>query len=302
VEIMGPIIANFHHMFAENGGNFLGVLLGRYSVVEFNESTDLASKTEKSFKSAVVENMVRMNVNEIVDLHAGALNVENLEKIEIEQSLKVLGVLRYGKLLNVDMPSFMDRKIMTALKSSSLYEQGKYFTYILVGEEVTDKILSLKFNMTSYLISRCENEDGPWSRKVPLLIPNLGTGHRVEYMAGGAAGSLQDTVLKDLLIDVRESFQPLYVKFGESFNTRSVRFLDLSMKRAGLQKDVVKLLKLLNQNLEKSEEFTYLRSLEGGLLDALNVLQEKKRVRVKTLLEDNIQSLKLELSDSEDML
>ena len=303
-EISGPAVANFHLMFGKTTADFCAILLGKYSVLDYNESTDFASRTDRSLTRMVVENLVIVKVEELVDLRTGILKQKNIVELEWERNLKFLGVLKFGVRVQVDMLSYLDRKIMTAFYNSSFLVEERPLLYVLAGHEITSNTQSIKTTMTSFLVEckvRCR--DGPWSRKVPLTVPNLGTGHRVEYLtACNGNKSLQEELLQCLMIDVEKAFLPLLVKFKEGIDQVSENLTLLVTQKNTLLNDVEKLLQLLNQKMEQTEENDLYRSLEGGLIPALQVLQMKSKGNV--VMEEKTMeslSLKLVLSEDEDM-
>jgi len=299
-EVSGPALANIQHTFAQSMKDFFALLLGRFSVVDYSESTDLATRTERSITRLVVENLVILKLEEFVDLPIGILKQKQIKVLELERDLKFLGVLKFGVRVQVDMPSYLDRRIMTAFYNSSLFVKERPLLYVLMGEEITSKTESIKTSMTSFLVEcqdRCE--DGPWSRKIPLTVPNLGTGHRVEYLtACHGSKCLEEELLKELLIDVDEAFLPLLVKFKEGIDQVSGNIASLVTQKGNLLNDVERLSQLLDQKIEETEENYINRSLQGGLITALQVLQ--KNTKVNDFMEDKMESLSLKLVLSED--
>jgi len=302
-EISGPALSNLQYKFAQSKTDFFALLLGRYSAVDYSESTDLATRMERSITRLVVENLVIVKLEEFVDLHSGILNLKQVKVLEVERDLKFLGVLKFGVRVQVDMPSYLDRRIMTAIYNSSFLVQERPLLYVLVGDEITSKTLSIKTSMTSFLVewkNRCE--DGPWSRKIPLTVPNLGSGHRVEYLTScnGSKG-LEEELLTELLFDVNEVFLPILLKFKEGIDQVSGNLTCLAAQKVNLLNEVESLLQLLNHKIEETEEsFIHRSLLQGGLITALQALQKTK---VNDVMEDKMESLslKLVLSEDEDM-
>jgi len=302
-EISGPVLSNLQHTFAQSKADLFAVLLGSYSVLDYSESTDLVTRTERSITRLVVENLVIGKLEEFVDLRTGILNQKQMKVLEFERDLKFLGVLKFGARVQVDMPSYLDRRIMTAFYNSSFLVQERPLLYVLVGDEITSKTLSIKTSMTSFLVE-CKDkcEDGPWSGKIPLTLPNLGTGHRVEYLtACNGSKCMEEELLKELLIDVEEAFLPLLAKFKEGIDQLSDKITCLVTQKGNLLNDVERLLQLLDQKIEETEENYINRSLQGGLITALQALQ--KKTKVNDIMEDKMESLslKLVLSEDEDM-
>jgi len=302
-EISGPVLSNLQHTFAQSKADLFAVLLGSYSVLDYSESTDLVTRTERSITRLVVENLVIGKLEEFVDLRTGILNQKQMKVLEFERDLKFLGVLKFGARVQVDMPSYLDRRIMTAFYNSSFLVQERPLLYVLVGDEITSKTLSIKTSMISFLVE-CKDkcEDGPWSGKIPLTLPNLGTGHRVEYLtACNGSNGLEEELLTGLLIDVNEVFLPLLVKFKEGIDQVSDNLTCLVAQKVNLLNEVEILLQQLNNKMEETEESYIHRSLlQGGLITALQVLQKTK---VNDVMKDKMESLslKLVLSEDEDM-
>jgi hypothetical protein len=301
-EISGPVLASFHHKFAESKGDFLAILLGCVRVLDYSENSDLATSTEKSKTRVVVQKWVFVNVEDIVDFKTGMLKEDALTMF-----VDIIGMLKFKKSLKVDSsPSFMDRFVMKAVLDSC---SGKHrpCLYLLVGEEVTCKTLNIKYNMVTFLLEYEKScTEGPWSRRVPLLVPNLGTDHRVEYMKGAVGGShslkelLEGIPLNSCLLDVNKNFQSLNIRFRAGVDQVSRRVIELENCRASLEEEVVVMNKLLNDRLKQSSQMKSMKSLQGDLMAALLVGLDKPEEKIQ--VEEKMYSMKLVLSDDEEFM
>jgi len=297
VEISGPVLASFHHKFAESHGDFSAILLGTVTLTDYSENTDLATMTERNMTRMVVQKWAICNVKDFIDFKKGLMKLETLKVLEEKHKLKIFGMLRFKKSMKIDSQSFLDRKVMSALLEST----SRPCLFILVGEEVTAKTLSIKQSMVTYLLDK----DVPGLvRKIPLLVPNLGTNQRAEYITGGGGRSM---ALQDLLkgsnfnncaVEVNKNFQPLNIKFKAGVEELSGRITELHRAQDRLEGEVVNLFQAVNQRQEHSCLMKLINGLQGDLKAALEVGLDKSEVKYR--VEEKMNSLKLFLSDDED--
>lgn len=308
-EISGPVLATFQHKFAESKGDFLAVLLGCVRVLDYSENSDLATNTRRSKTRVVVQKWVIVNVEDIFDFKTEVMkeNALNLT-VDENQDLIIVGMLKFKKSLKGDSSaSFMDRVVMDALPDSSAGQKHRPCLYLLVGEEVTSKTLSIKYNMVTFLLEQGKScHEGPWSKKVNLLVPNLGTNQRVEYMKGAGLGSralkelLEGTSIDSCLVDVGKNFQPLNIRFKSGMDQVSDRIIQLESCRASLEEEVVMLSKLINDKLAQSSQMKTMKDLQGDLMTALLVGLDSSEEKMH--VEEKMHSMKLVLSDDEDFM
>eukprot|EP00092_Neocalanus_flemingeri_P036775 GFUD01040036.1.p1 GENE.GFUD01040036.1~~GFUD01040036.1.p1 ORF type:complete len:339 (+),score=123.75 GFUD01040036.1:282-1298(+) len=280
-EISGPVLAALHHRFAESRADFLAILLGCVSVQNYSENSDLATQTEKSKLRVVVQDLVIVSMEMMMDFKARELNKEYLQSlVEGKSGFKFVGVLKFKKAMKVNLsPTFHDRQVMAAVLASCSWKDPKPRLYMLVGEEVTTTTLSIKYSMTTFLLEhKKECVQGPWSRKMPLVVPNLGTDQRVEYMQGGGGGSraLKEMVegvgiVESCVVDVDKNFKPISVRFKAGMDLGCDRVIELSESKAALEEEVMKLEQKLSDKLELSREMLMIRGLQGDLKTALEV-------------------------------
>merc|ERR1719318_697935 len=204
-------------------------------------------------------------------------------------------------------PSFVDRVVMDALPDSCAGQKHRPCLYLLVGEEVTSKTLSIKYNMVTFLLEQGKScHEGPWSKKVNLLVPNLGSNQRVEYMTGAGLGSralkelLEGTSLDSCLVDVGKNFQPINIGFKAGMDQVSGRIIQLESCRASLEEGIVMLSKLINDTLAQSSQMKTIKVLQGDLMTALVVGLHKPEMKIH--VEEKMQSMKLVLSDDEEFM
>eukprot|EP00092_Neocalanus_flemingeri_P036774 GFUD01040035.1.p1 GENE.GFUD01040035.1~~GFUD01040035.1.p1 ORF type:complete len:335 (+),score=116.59 GFUD01040035.1:283-1287(+) len=318
-EISGPVLAAFHHRFAESRADFLAILLGCVSVQNYSENSDLATQTEKSKMRVVVQDWVVVSMEKVMDFKTRVLNKEYLQSlVEGKSDFKFVGILKFKKAMKVNLsPSFLDRQVMAAVLASCSWKDPKPHLYMLVGEEVTTTTLSIKYSMTTFLLEhKKECVQGPWSRKMPLVVPNLGTDQRVEYMQGGGGGSraLKEMVggigiEESCMVDVDINFKPISVRLKAGMELGCDRVIEMSESRAGLEDEVTRLEQELSDRLELSREMKVMMGLQGDLKTALEVawscfedeLGNKNKGQDK--FEEKINtngSMKLELSDEEE--
>ena len=300
VEISGPVLASFHHKFAESHGDFSAILLGSVTVTDYSENTDLATMTEKSMTRVVVKKWVVLNVVEdLIDLKTGMLELKTMKLLEEKHKLKILGMLKFKKSMKMVLPSFLDRKVMSALLKYS--SSRRPCLYMTVGEEVTTNTLSIKHSMVTYLL----DQDGSVAtRKIPLLVPNLGTDQMAEYSRGVRSESLEELLmgynLDNCVVDVNRNFQPLNTRFKACVEDLSGRITELDRARARLEEEVMKLSQAVNKRQEQTCMMKLIKGLQGDLKAALDVGVGKSDVKHK--VEEKMNSLKLVLSDDEDFM
>jgi len=307
-EISGPVLASFYHKFAESQGDFLAILLGCVRVLDYSENSDLATNTMKSKTRVVVQKWAIVNVEDIVDVNAGMLKEDALVRFgDVNQDLGIVGMLKFKKSMKIDSPSFMDRVVMKALLHPCSGKQNRPCVYLLVGEEVIARTLSIKYSMVTFWLEheKCCNE-GPWSRKVPLLVPNLGTNQRVEYMQEAGMGShalkelLKETTLDSCLVNVKKNFQPLILGFKAGVNKVSIRTNVLESLRANLEEEVLVLSKLKNDRQMQSSQMKIMKDLQGDLMSAILVGLDQPDEKIQ--VEEKMFSMKLVLSDDEEFM
>lgn len=308
-EISGPVLASFHHKFAESKGDIFAILLGCVRVLDYSENSDLATYTEKSKTRVVVQKWVIANVEDIVDFKKGMLKEDALTLlVDEKQDLDIVGMLKFKKSMKVDAsPSFMDRVVMGAILYSCSGKRPIPRLYLLVGEEVTSQTLSIKYNMVTFMLEHEKScQEGPWSRKVPLLVPNLGTDQRVEYLKGAGGGShslkelLEGTSLDSCLMDVNKNFQPLNIRFRAGVDQVSRRMIELENSRATLEEEVVMMSKVINDRLKQSSQMKTMKGLQGDLMAAILVGLDKPEEKIQ--VEEKMYSMKLVLSDDEEFM
>jgi len=280
-EIAGPVLAAFQHKFGESVGDLLAILLGSVSVHNYNENSDLATQTEKSKVRVVVQDWIIVSIEEVLDFKSGKLNKESLQSlVKGKSGVKFVGLLKFKKSLSVDL-SFLDRKMMASVLDSCSQNDPRPHLYILVGEEVTPT-LSIKYNISTYLLEHKRScFHGPWSSMIPLVVPNLGTDQRVEYMQGMGGGSkalgemLKGTGLEEAChIDVDKNFQPLNARFKESMEQFSDRVSQLEVAKSTLEEEVLVIKRQVEDKLVLSREMKLIKGLQGDLKTALEILEE----------------------------
>ena len=309
-EIYGPVHAAFQHKFEESQGDFLAILLGSVSVQNYSENSDLAVNTEKSKIRVVVQDFVMANTEEVIDFKSGLLIKESLKSLVKGKDFKFVGILKFQKTKIKELtPSFLDRKVMDAVLASCSWSEPRPHLYLLVGEEVTTT-LSIKYSLKTFLLEHKKDcLQGPWSRMIPLVIPNLGTHQRVEYMQGGGGGGkaleemVEGTGLVELCgLDVEENFQPLGDRFKAGMELISDRVVELEESKVSLEEEVKMLKQRMNDRLELSRGMKMVRGLQGDLKTALEVdLDEDNEFpnMFEKKINTNRDTLKLELSDEE---
>lgn len=278
-EISGPVLASFHHRFGESPADFLAILLGGASVLSYSENSDLATQTEKSKMRFVVEDWIIVSTEEVMNFQSGKLKKESLQSIvKGKTGVKFIGILKFKKTSTTEL-SYLDRRLMDAVLESCSWSEPKPHLYISVGEEVTST-LSIKYNMSTFLLEHKKScFRGPWSGKIPLVVPNLGTDQRVEYMQGGGGGSkaLGELVLgsdleKSCYIDVNKNFLPLVSSCKAGMKHYSDRVAKLDESKAALEEQVIVLRRKLEEKLELSKEMKVVRGLQGDLKAALEMI------------------------------
>jgi len=276
-EISGPVLAAFQHSFGESQGDLLAILLGAVSVINYSENSDLATQTERKKVRVVVQDWIIVSMGELIDMKTGKLKKEDIQGLIMKNQVdkEFVGILKFRKNATVDL-SFVDRKIMTAVQESEPH------LYIMVGEEVTPVTLSIKYSISTYLIEENKNCcDGPWSEKLPLLVPNLGTDQRVGYMQGGGGGSLTLRQLvngtgleKKCLVNVEESFDPLVARFRDAMGENSTKIVELGAVKTALEEEVIELQQELDDRLCLSKQMKVMRGLQDNLESAFGVISD----------------------------
>ena len=274
-------------------------MLGKLTVTDYSENTDLATMTKKSMTRMVVQKWVVCNVDDLIDLKTGLLVLETMQLIEEKHELKIFGMLKFKKSMKVVLPSFLDRKVMSALQKYS--SRRRPCLYMIVGEEVTTNTLSIKHSLVTYLL----DQDGSVAtRKIPLLVPNLGTDQRAEYSREVRSQALEELLigvnLGNRVVDVNKTFQPLNTRFKAFVEDVSGRITELDRARERLEEEVVKLSQAVNKRQEQTCMMKLIKGLQGDLKAALDVGVGKSEVKYK--VEEKMNSLKLVLSDDEDFM
>jgi len=266
-EISGPVLASFHQKFSESKADFLALLFGSVDVQNYNENTDLATQTEKSKSRLTVQDWAILKIDKVVNLKTGELK----EFDRIKETNIFVGFLKFRKN-SVDLsPSFLDRKLLTLVRP---------FLFLLVGE-VTTTTLSIKYNMSTFLIGGGDQDfQEPWSSSIPLVVPNLGSDLRIEYMQGrgGASKALKEMVegtsFEDSsMMDVESNFEPLGARFHAGMDSISAKLAQLESSRSSLELEVFHLHQKINTKLELSRKMEVIRGLQGDLSTALEVAQ-----------------------------
>jgi len=299
-EISGPTMASFQQMFAESNEDFLSILFGIVSVQNYCENNDERSKTEKNRCKVMVKNWVIINFEDAMDCKTGELNRSALKSlVQGKTDLQFVGFLRFLNVKNVDYaPSFLDRKLMSAVLQSCSWEKPKPkpHVYIMVWAELT-AILSRKYTMTTFLLEHTkECIEGPWCRKIPLVVPNLGMGQRVQYVEEFEIGSsvalsemLSEADLGECIsFDLESKFQHLNTKFVSCMDVASENIIQLEVSRINHEMEVTSLeQKITEQNLV-SREMKAVRGLLSDLKSALEVdLYENLTRHVDNNIKDN---------------
>ena len=192
-----------------------------------------------------------------------------------------MSILKFQKTKIKELtPSFLDRKVMGAVLASCSWSEPRPHLYLLVGEEVTTT-LSIKYSLKTFLLEHKKDcLQGPWSRMIPLVIPNLGTHQRVEYMQGGGGGgkALEEMVegtglVESCMVDLDKTFQPLSARFkaGVELVYDRVTALEVEESKANLEEEVKMLKQRINDRLELSRGMKMVRGLQGNLNTALEV-------------------------------
>ena len=310
-EISGQVLAAFHHKFAESQADFLAILLGSVGVQNYTENTDLATKTEKRKVRVVVQDWTIASMQEVLDFKTGKFNKKLLESVGGGKLyLEFVGMLKFQKTKLVDLtPSFMDRKVMDAVLASCSWREPRSHLYLLVGEEMTTT-LSIKYSMKTVLLEHMKDcLQGPWSRMIPLVVPNLGTYPRVEYKQAGGGGSkaLEEMVegtglVESCMVDLDKTFQPLSARFkaGVELVHDRVTALEVEESKANLEEEVKMLKQRINDRLELSRGMKMVRGLQGNLNTALEVDWDDSEFPNMFEERMNRDTLNFELSEEEE--
>ena len=305
-EISGPVLAAFQHRFGESPADFLAILLGNISVHNYSENSDMATQTEKSKVRVVVQDWIIVSMEEVMDFKSGKLNRESLQSlVKGKSDVKFVGMMKFKKSSPVDL-SFLDRKMMASVLDSCSQSDPRPHLYILVGEEVTST-LSIKYNMSTYLLEHKKSCFlGPWSSLIPLVVPNLGTDQRVEYMQGMGGGSkalremVEGTGLVEAChIDVDKNFQPLNAKFKDGMEHFSDRVSQLEVTKCTLEEEVLVMKRQVEDRLMLSREMKLIKGLQGDLKTALDIITDEFDFNNKA--SDNDFKNKVSDNDSRDM-
>jgi len=307
-EISGAVWAAFHHRFEESQGDFLAILLGEVNVVNYRENSDTATQTDKSKERLLVQDWRIVSMDQVMDVKTGMLKIEPLQS-----QAKLVGILKFKNNLPVE-PSFMDRRLMNAVNRSDV--SSTPLLYILVGKDITPSTLSIRGNTVTYLLegdSGCNQE--PWSRKIPLLVPNLGTDQRVEYMRGIGEGTSAISTLtegiefeKGCYFSHKKTFGPVYDRFGTDMAKRSQKVGQLEFTKKNLQEEIARTSREVVEKLELCREMSLIKGLQGDLKTALTVISEGfgevkcKRDGTPDMFDNQSYSEEMETNDFEETL
>jgi len=306
-EIPGAVWAAFHHRFEESQGDFLAILLGEVNVVNYRENSDTATQTNRSKERLLVQDWRIVSMDQVMDVKTGMLKIEPLHS-----RAKLVGILKFKNNLPVE-PSFMDRRLMNAVNKSDV--SSTPLLYILVGKDITLSTLSIRVNTVTYLLqgeSGCNQE--PWSHKIPLLVPNLGTDQRVEYMRGigegtNALGSLTEGIeFENIKESYKKTFAPVYDRFGIDMAKRSQKVGQLEFTKKNLQEEIARTSREVEKKLELCREMLLIKGLQGDLKTALAVISEGfgevkcKRDGTPDMFENQSYSEGMETIESEETL
>lgn len=277
-EISGAVWAAFHHRFEESEDDFLAILLGDVNVVNYRENSDMATQTDKSKERLLVQDWRIVSMDQVMDVKTGMLKIEPLQS-----GSKFVGILKFKNNSPVE-PSFMDRRLMNALNESYTRSElsAHPVLYILVGKDITPSILSIRVNTLTYLLqgkSGCNQE--PWSDKIPLLVPNLGTDQRVGYIRGigggtNALSSLTEGIEfeKECYFSYSKTFGPVYDRFGTDMAKRNQKVGQLEFTKKNLLEEIARTSREVENKLELCREMSLIKGLQGDLKTALTVISE----------------------------
>ena len=296
-EISGPVWASFQQRFGESRGDFLAILLGTINVVNYSEISDTATQTDRIRERVVVEDMIIVSTEEVIDVQSGQLKKEEIQSLIKDRSnAAFLGLLKFKNRSPVDL-SFLDRRMMYAISESCSWSKPDSRLYILVVKDVTPVTLSIKYNVMTYQLqaqNKCYKE--PWSGKVPLVIPNLGTDQRVEYMIGGGGGckalnELVDGVefQKEANMRTEKAFGAVASRFRAEMDQKSRNVSRLEMIKTASENELARVSQKLEEKLEHCQEMKVIKGLQGDLATAFGFVC------------DELKSLKETSKDSPDM-
>lgn len=250
-----------------------------------------------------MQDWIIVSMDQVMDVKTGML------KEPLLSLAKFVGILKFKNNLPVE-PSFMDRRLMNAVRAT--YHQP---LYILVGKDVTPSTLSIRVNTVTYLLqgeSGCNQE--PWSHKIPLLVPNLGTDQRVQYTRGigegtNALGSLTEGIeFENIKESYKKTFAPVYDRFGIDMAKRSQKVGQLEFTKKNLQEEIARTSREVEKKLELCREMLLIKGLQGDLKTALAVISEGfgevkcKRDGTPDMFDNQSYSEGMETNDSEETL
>jgi len=296
-EIAGQVWAAFQQKFGESQGDFLAILLGNTNILNYSENSDSATQTEKVKERVVVEDWVIVTaIEEVMDVKSGQLKKDTIQSLFEDTNNVFVGLLKFKNRSPVDL-SFLDRRMMYAILESCSWGKPDPRLFVSVVKDVTPTTLSMKYSVMTYLLQSqksCYQE--PWSGKIPLVIPNLGTDQRVEYMHGGGEGSkaLRELVeevesIEDSNMRTDKTFGAVATKFQAEIDQRARKVSRLLRIKADSEKELARVSLELDEKLEVCKDMKVIKGLQGDLKTALCVIR------------DGLGGLKQTINESQDM-
>jgi len=280
-EIAGPVWASFQQKFGESHGDFLAILLGNINVHNYSENSDSATQTERVRERVMVEDWVVVSTEEVMDVKSGQLKKDTIQNLFEDRNNVFVGLLKFKNRSPVDL-SFLDRRMMYAISESCSWGKPDPRLFLLVVKDVTPTTLSMRYSVMTYLLQsqkKCYQE--PWSGKIPLVIPNLGTDQRVEYMHGGGGGSkaLSEMVeevefLEDCNSRTDKTFGAVATKFEAEMDQRGRKVSCLEKMKVDSEKELARVSLELEEKLEVCQEMKVIEGLQGDLATALSIIRD----------------------------
>jgi len=278
-EIAGQVWAAFQQKFGESQGDFLAILLGNTNILNYSENSDSATQTERVKERVVVEDWVIVTaIEEVMDVKSGQLKKDTIQSLFEDTNNVFVGLLKFKNRSPVDL-SFLDRRMMYAILESCSWVKPNPRLFVMVVKDVTPKTLSMKYSVMTYLLQsqkNCFHE--PWSAKIPLVIPNLGTDQRVEYMQEGGGGSkalrelVEDVEFEDSNERTEKTFGAVASGFQAGIDQMAGNVSRLERIKTAKEEELARLSHKLEEKLEGCQEMKVIRGLQGDLKTALSIV------------------------------
>jgi len=278
-EIAGQVWAAFQQKFGESQGDFLAILLGNTNILNYSENSDSATQTERVKERVVVEDWVIVTaIEEVMDVKSGQLKKDTIQSLFEDTNNVFVGLLKFKNRSPVDL-SFLDRRMMYAILESCSWVKPNPRLFVMVVKDVTPKTLSMKYSVMTYLLQSQKNcYQEPWSAKIPLVIPNLGTDQRVEYMQEGGGGSkalrelVEEVEFEDSNTRTDKTFGAVASKFQAEIDQMGGNVSRLERIKTAKEEELARLSHKLEEKLEGCQEMKVIRGLQGDLKTALSVI------------------------------